>query len=194
MAKVYVNPIDESRIDFKKILGFMAEARNQNNKLYFLVNVMGDEDLILRTNPKIFGTEECYVLNKNTVTSLEIIAETEIKQKSVIKRAIVGGILTGGIGAVVGAVSGLQPGYKGIRKIKINDKFEFKIDDKNFKIVSEFFIKLEKELNNSLSSKEENMSSDNPLEKLKELKELLDLNIITQEEFEEKKAKLMEQI
>ena len=91
-------------------------------------------------------------------------------------------------------MSGLKTDYKGIRRIIINDKIEFKIDDKNFKKVSDFFFMINKELEQKENDNKEIKTNDNPIEKLKELKGLLDLGIITQEEFDNKKVELMKKI
>ena len=47
-----------------------------------------------------------------SITSCEKYTEKELKEKSVIGRAVVGGLLFGGAGAVVGAVSGANPKEK----------------------------------------------------------------------------------
>jgi hypothetical protein len=47
-----------------------------------------------------------------SITSCEKYTEKELKEKSVIGRAAVGGLLFGGVGAVVGAVSGTKPKEK----------------------------------------------------------------------------------
>lgn len=91
-------------------------------------------------------------------------------------------------------MSGLKTDYKGIRRIIINDKIEFKIDDKNFKRVSDFFFTINKELEQKENDNKGIKTNENPIEKLKELKGLLDLGIITQEEFDNKKFELMKKI
>ena len=48
------------------------------------------------------------------VTNCEKYTETELKEKSVLGRAAIGGLLFGGAGAVVGAVSGVNPKEKNV--------------------------------------------------------------------------------
>lgn len=196
MAKViYINPLDETVIDFKPTFKFSSgpiTIIGENKKNQWLENALDGENVFFTPEPKLFGEVKKYLLNKDTIKKLEIFAEEEKKEKSVIGRAIVGGILTGGIGAIVGGMSGLKTDYKGIRRIIINDKIEFKIDDKNFKKVSEFFFMINKELEQRENNKIK--TDENPIEKLKELKGLLDLGIITQEEFDSKKIELMKKI
>lgn len=198
MAKViYINPLDDTTIDFKPTSKFSSgpiTIIGVNKKNHWLENLLDGENILFIPELKLFGEVKKYLLNKNTIKKLEIFAEEEIKEKSVIGRAIVGGILTGGIGAIVGGMSGLKTDYKGIRRIIINDKIEFKIDDKNFKKVSDFFFMINKELEQKENDNKEIKTNDNPIEKLKELKGLLDLGIITQEEFDNKKVELMKKI
>lgn len=49
-----------------------------------------------------------------SITSCEEYTEKELKEKSVLGRAAVGGLLFGGAGAVVGAVSGAKPKEKNV--------------------------------------------------------------------------------
>jgi hypothetical protein len=49
-----------------------------------------------------------------SIISCEKYTEKELKEKSVIGRAVVGGLLFGGAGAVVGAVSGANPKEKNV--------------------------------------------------------------------------------
>ena len=49
-----------------------------------------------------------------SITSCEKYTEKELKEKSVLGRAAVGGLLFGGAGAVVGAISGAKPKEKNV--------------------------------------------------------------------------------
>lgn len=218
MTKVtYVNPLDDTVIvDFKPVYKFLREpyievtgkykktnALEDPKEKSYLENLNDGENIFFIPELRFFGEVKKYLLNKNTIEKLEIFNEEEKKEKSVFKRAIVGGILTGGIGAIVGGVSALKTDYRGIRRIVINDKIEFKINDKNFKKVAKFFIMIIEELEQRENNKEiktdennnkEIKNNENIIKKLKELKELLDLGIITQEEFDSKKVELMKKI
>ena len=52
----------------------------------------------------------------------------------------------------------------------------------------------EETVQNIISSGQSTKSNDNPLEMIKQLKELLDAGILSQEEFDEKKAELLKRI
>lgn len=100
--------------------------KNKTEKTYYLFHESG-LDGFPRTATKVtLNTEEenltfsqlglktkaCIPLEN--VTSCEKYTEKELKEKSVIGRAVVGGLLFGGAGAVVGAVSGTSPKEKNI--------------------------------------------------------------------------------
>ena len=75
------------------------------------------------TNIKISMPDKIFILSDgsqtreiklNDIEHAAILEEitNDIKDKSVIARALVGGILLGGVGAVVGGLSGVMPTYK----------------------------------------------------------------------------------
>lgn len=77
-------------------------------------------DLTINKNELIFSEQNKELLNINNseINNLEILEELEQtqKNKSVIARAIVGGLLLGGVGAVVGGLSGACPTLKTNKK------------------------------------------------------------------------------
>ena len=98
--------------------------KNKTEKTYYLFHESGLEGFPRTATKVIFNTEEenltftqlglktkvCIPLEN--VTSCEKYTEKELKEKSVIGRAVVGGILFGGVGAAVGAISGTKPKEK----------------------------------------------------------------------------------
>lgn len=77
-------------------------------------------DLTINKNELIFSEQnkELFKINNSEINNLEILEELEQtqKNKSVIARAIVGGLLLGGVGAVVGGLSGACPTLKTNKK------------------------------------------------------------------------------
>ena len=77
-------------------------------------------DLTINKNELIFSerNKELIKINNSEINNLEILEELEQtqKNKSVIARAIVGGLLLGGVGAVVGGLSGACPTLKTNKK------------------------------------------------------------------------------
>ncbi len=53
-----------------------------------------------------FKKEPDFSLNIDEIEKAEVLTEQQLKNKSVIGRAVIGGILFGGVGAVVGGISG----------------------------------------------------------------------------------------
>lgn len=66
-----------------------------------------------------------FVLDVDDIESIDILTEEQAKNKSVIGRAIVGGVLFGGVGAVVGGLSGVGQKKK-IREILSIDTMDGK--------------------------------------------------------------------
>lgn len=101
-------------------------SKNKTIKTYYLNHESG-LDGFARTATKTILDEEQMNITFNqlgvknkvcvpieSITSCEKYTETELKDKSVLGRAVVGGILFGGAGAVVGAVSGVKPKEKNV--------------------------------------------------------------------------------
>ena len=89
-----------------------AHANLQPNLMYDVA--LYDDHLTIKL---CFGKQEA-TLNYNQITDVFYGMETEIttKSKSVIGRAVAGGLLFGGIGAVVGGISGTGTKEKKERK------------------------------------------------------------------------------
>lgn len=68
-----------------------------------------------------FKKDPEFTIDIADVESAEVITEQELKDKSVIGRAIVGGLLFGGVGAIVGGLSGTDK-TKLVKYLSINTK------------------------------------------------------------------------
>lgn len=81
--------------------------KNFDNNIEITIS-MPDKNLILSDGGQ---TQE---IKFNEVVHAAILEEitNDIKDKSVVARALVGGLLLGGVGAVVGGLSGVTPSYK----------------------------------------------------------------------------------
>lgn len=90
-------PLIEDNFKLMQPLAGLTEGNMYTVKLF--------NDKLTIKNPLIKTTVE---LNYNQITDVYYGLETEISthNKSVIKRALVGGLLFGGLGAIVGAVDG----------------------------------------------------------------------------------------
>lgn len=70
-------------------------------------NLISDKKKGTVTCKQAFKKEPEFILDVDEIEAIDILTEEEAKNKSVIGRAIVGGVLFGGVGAVVGGLSGV---------------------------------------------------------------------------------------
>ncbi|MHA5147557.1 SHOCT domain-containing protein [Oenococcus oeni] len=130
-----------------------------------------------------------------------------IKKHHGITRAVVGGALTGGAGAIVGAVTGGKK-FSAVNKLAIQIFFEnnkdyqelfinkkMKTDSSQYKKIQEDFNRLSSKLDMIISTNStadiKSPSSSNDPDDLIKFKSLLDQGMITQEEFEAKKKEIL---
>ncbi|WP_195972964.1 SHOCT domain-containing protein [Clostridium thermobutyricum] len=150
------------------------------------------------------------------ILDFELLEDGTAVSSGGVGRAVAGGVLFGGAGAVVGAVTGKHKGTNIANSMEIrittkdinNPVVFIKIfkgehkkgsfiynayRDKAYKILSMLQIIVDR-VNKTQQSNEQNSVSNNNLsvvEELKGLKELLDSRILTQEEFEKQKSKIL---
>lgn len=131
------------------------------------------------------------------------ITEEEFKKKSILGRAIVGGVLTGGVGAVIGGMTGIGD-KKTTRDVSIVE-IDYNISGSAEIILLEDYIVFGTEkFINSIESKvleyprkpqiQNNTTNINIPEQIKKLAELKNVGILTEEEFTTKKQELLSKI
>lgn len=126
---------------------------------------------------------------------------------SSVKGAVVGGILAGGAGAIIGSRKPIKSEpVKSETKIKDNREtfLNFFIDGKKHSMLFNYkgYLLLqtiipEKDYNknqNSIANYSNSKSDDDIIKKIKQLSELKDEGILTEEEFQEKKKELLEKM
>lgn len=145
-------------------------------------------------------------INYWSIESQERILATE--DKSVVGRAIVGGLLLGGVGAVVGAMSGIkdkqvEKSINGIDNVITlsytgSDDNEyimlFSCTDKKKQINVDFFTSTFPDRRKEIEEVSSNATEQPQIsvtDELIKLKSLLDAEVLTQEEFDSEKAKLL---
>ena len=150
------------------------------------------------------------------ILDFELLEDGTAVSSGGVGRAVAGGVLFGGAGAVVGAVTGKHKGTNIANSMEIRITTKdidnpvvfikiFKAEhkkgsfvynayrDKAYKILSMLQIIVDR-VNKTQQSNEQNSVSNNNLsvvEELKGLKELLDSGVLTQEEFEKQKSKIL---
>lgn len=146
LKTTYLNPITDKAMYFEPSAALSYKNINykdKNGKIGFLTYYTKDKALIYVPKRKLFGDDEGYLLNRNTIKKLEVYTREELKEKSVVGRMIVGGLLMGETGAIIGGLTGMQPTRKGEAVVIINDKFVFKFDEKNYSMLSDFFFEID---------------------------------------------------
>lgn len=129
----------------------------------------------------------------------------EKKGKSIVGRALVGGILLGPVGAIVGGMTGIgnkevkMTQVDNILSIKLNNPdsiLTFSVDNKDFKAVESYFQKFFKEKYKHTEELETNQPTEKAgassiADELRKLKSLVDEGILTEDEFQIQKQKLL---
>ncbi len=164
--------------------------------------------------PIVFSTDNLYI-NKipfKNIVGCEILEDNETIQKGGVGRATVGGILAGGVGAIVGATT--RPTIGVINSLKINIILSDVLNpycqitliesrtERNSDKYRELYQDAQEIYSTIMAIKEENRpdvepqpkaetTSTDTTEELRKYKILLDDGIITQEEFEVKKKQLL---
>ncbi|WP_416323112.1 SHOCT domain-containing protein [[Clostridium] innocuum] len=197
-TKIYTQNQEERKNIFNQTKKISSLLLDEKNRLFRIKD---------RLSPDIYSYFQ--------IIDYEILEDGESIAKGGLGRAIAGGILLGGVGAVVGGVTGGKK-TKGICKsLQIRIGLKEAVDENiyiklitsetktksflykgNISIANDIINILSKIaddnelLQNSKTSSSIQTDLD-PYEELKKAKELLDLGIITQEEFEIKKNKLL---
>lgn len=161
--------------------------------------------------PKTFFTN-AKIYDYSELLGYELLEDGDIITKGGLGRAVVGGVLFGGVGAIVGGVTGGKRGKRVIKSVKIKLTLdnkavpveyvtllnsEFKSDSFVYKSVIQDAEKIIGILT-SISRESENKSLENTsvselsgADEILKFKKLLDEGIITEEEFAAKKKQIL---
>lgn len=169
----------------------------------------GNLDKTVRPMNKINVSPPYTYLSFDDINSYEVICDKQVINNDMLKNTASGKYVADGVGALIGALSSMNSGeYITNLQIKLNvNNFDNPCVYINYitrkiksnsqmakdliKMCDEDLAKLEIILKKeSESVKQENNASD-PIEEVKKLKELLDMGILSQEEFDKKKKELL---
>lgn len=206
--------------EYEQLLNtFLANKATQYSNIYFDLKsnqiLIGRRLLSREYRLLNFSDIETYDISQKDHDETETTSTT--KKKHTITRAVAGGLIAGPVGAVIGGVTGKTKGhansvtkeyldYLGL-SIMLKDGSTFAIpfltqttksdsytaqnaynDLYDIIAVIKAGMNAVKEKNETISHSVQNNSS---LDEIKKLKELLDMNAITQEEFDAKKKELL---
>ena len=195
---------EDKKVEYEELLSdFKTKGIPKYNGLYFN-NV--DRKILI---PKTLLLEFQLLNYEDLVSYTPTVRESTINKHHGVARAITGGAVFGGAGAIVGAATG-RKSFAAVSKMSVLMNFKaglthtvnfintdtktnsllFKAAEKNF---SQFCALLDRILdeNKSFESNEETVSIDGEDEQLRKLKSLLDDGVITQEDFDAKKKQIL---
>lgn len=201
-----VSQIKEFIIKSKQYIELMKERNSVFNcdKKFGNVLFIDEKNNLFKLNKK---SENVYSFDQ--VFDFELIEDGETLSKGGVGRAIVGGALLGGVGAVVGGITGKKNKKvcsKMYIRIGINNDVENNLNiyliNTNTKTNGIIYNSLKKLANDIITYLSQIESSNNDIElndneridkyeEIKKLKELLDMGIITTDEFDNKKRELL---
>lgn len=191
-----------------------AYNETQKNRVVAFNETRKIDKLVLDEKNRLFKLKGMFtdIYSYDQIVDYEIIEDGESIVKGGLGRAIAGGALLGGVGAVVGGVTGgkktkgvcinlqIRIGIKDdvsenvyIKLITSETKKNGFVYKTNMSIANDIISILSKIVDDSKPAEvvEEPKKAIDPYEEMKKVKELLDLGIITKEEFEKKKKELL---
>lgn len=186
-------------------------AMMKTGKAFAAVTTLGASVALehaMKPDDKIFRFEE--------LRSYELLEDDSEVSGGGVGRAVVGGVLFGGVGAVVGGMTGKKKSKKVVEtlvlKINLNDldfpcimvpyiNKSMKTTDNNYKKAYgaaqesisclELIIDIMNKQQTAVPAQQQQQAQDDPVEQVKKLKELMDAGILSGEEFEAKKKQLL---
>lgn len=185
----------EIPFDWTKNYYIGVSTKTKQIVFYSLIQRFSDED-----NFKSISFED--------IIGCELLEDNETIQKGGVGRAVVGGILAGGVGAIVGATTRKTQGVVNSLKVKLvlnnilNPYFEINIittqtsrnDEKYqtlYMLAQEIYSTILSIEHSTNSEKAEQTAPTNNIDELRKYKQLFDEGIISKEEFEGKKKQIL---
>lgn len=202
----------QKRINQNKIF---QKAQEEREKIFSPTNIIGNNLVVDEDNQLwCFGRKGFKIKRMGAIYRMDEIVDYEIEEdeniitKSGLGRAVAGGVLFGGVGAIVGGITGGRTSKAECSKLNvlINVKdapskvviplliSKTKKNSLVYKNTIEFLTRITTYLDSIIDEVKNDISktpSTDPYEDVKKLKELLDIGAITQEEFNAKKKQLL---
>lgn len=181
---------------------------NQVEKTLTIYN-KGNDDPVEKPINKVNVSNPYTYLSFDDINSYEVICDKQVINNDMLKNTASGKYVADGVGALVGALSSLNSGeyIKNLQiKLNINNfdnpcvyvnyitrkiKSNSQMAKDLIKMCDEDLAKLEIILKKDETPEPQENQSKDPIEEVKKLKELLDMGILTQDEFDMKKKELL---
>ncbi|MCI9094323.1 MAG: SHOCT domain-containing protein [Coprobacillus sp.] len=203
------NQYDEMKELYEILLPYMNRMVFDQEKREITIYNKGNDDPVEKPINKVNVSNPYTFINFDDINSYEVICDKDIINMNMLQNTASGKYVAGGTGALIGALSSFNHGeffYNLQIKLNLNNfdtpcvyinyitrKTSAKSDMGKdlIRMCDEDLAKLEiitkKETDNI--SQESNIKD--PIEEVKKLKELLDMGILSQEEFDKKKKELL---
>ncbi|MFL2134185.1 SHOCT domain-containing protein [Desemzia sp. FAM 24101] len=173
------------------VIQILEDSLNKANQSVMTMHVHSDGRTYLRYSQHGSLTKHINEMEAYNVIEFEWLEDIQVKGKKVVGRSIVGLGLAGPAGMIVGGLSGKNKTKDKSTAILILQNIETKeVRSFNFKCDRKQMRKYKMIPAVPLMEVTNNISS-SPADQLKEFKELLDLGIINQDEFDKKKAEIL---
>lgn len=174
------------------VIQILEDSLSKANQTIMTMYVHSDGRTYLRYSQPGSLTKHINEMTPYNVVGFEWLEDIQVKGKKVVGRSLVGLGLAGPTGMIVGGLSGKNKTKDKSTAVLILQNTETKeVRSFNFKCDRKQMRKYKMIPTTSLIEEPSKNVSVSPTEQLKEFKELLDMEIITQEEFDNKKAEIL---
>lgn len=93
----------------KNLFFYLSGLGNLPGGAMFRIEIDGDTLVLSQVSPRAFGKDKIiqqYKIAASDILAFDILTEAELKNRSVVGRGVIGGLLFGPVGAVLGGLSG----------------------------------------------------------------------------------------
>lgn len=200
---------DEMKELYEILLPYMKRMVFNQEKRKITIYNKGNDDPVEKPINKVNVSNPYTFLTFDDINSYEVVCDKQVINNDLLKNTASGKYIAGSTGALIGALSSLSNGeYISNLQIKINlNNFEKPCVYVNYitrktptdsemakdliKMCDEDLARLEIIMKKEEQHISQDIKKDDSVEEVKKFKELLDMGILSQEEFDKKKKELL---